>query len=398
MSTGRAQPADPARVSELLRELVAALHASGELRSPEWHAAFMRVPRHAFVPRFFLDREHRGHFTPIDGINPAQHAEWLSKVYSNEPLITQIGGDDTAWTTAVETGSTGGVPTSSSTMPGLMALMLEVLGIAGGMRVLEVGTGTGYNAALLCERLGPEWVTSIDVDPLLVNAARERLAALGYAPALVAADGTLGHPAGAPYDRILVTVAVPQIPRAWIEQTREQGRILADIGSGALALLTVRNGAAEGHFLPDCRGFIPIRAENARAALGLLQTADMTNSERRPAALDGHELDDPTFRFLATLRVPAHHVELLPECGSRQFWLLGRDGSSWACQATDDHGRSNVAQHGTHRLWDELEAAHRDWGTLGRPAREMFGLTVRQDGRHVLWCGEAGEHEWELPC
>jgi protein-L-isoaspartate O-methyltransferase len=71
--------------------------------------------------------------------------------------------------------------------------------------LLEIGTGTGYNAALLCHRLGAESVFSVDIGAGLVAAARERLAALGYAPTLVAADGRLGLPGHGPFDRIIAT-------------------------------------------------------------------------------------------------------------------------------------------------------------------------------------------------
>lgn len=399
MSTDPAEPVDPADTAARLGALVAALLATGELRSPEWQAAFERVPRHVFVPRFFFDREHIGQFRPVDGRDPAQQADWLTAVYSNEALITQLGGDDHAWQTAAATGTAEGMPTSSSSMPGLMALMLEALGIADGMRVLEVGTGTGYNAALLCERLGSPQVTSVDVDPLLVEAARGCLATLGYAPTLAAADGTRGYPPGAPYDRIVATVGLPGIPSAWLDQTREQGRILTNLyrglGGGALALLTMQGGAAAGHFLPDYGGFMPIRAAQPPAITDLLRTPDPAGGERRAAVVGGQVLDDPAFCFLAALRISARLVEQRRAGMPDQYWLLSPDGS-WACQVADENGRS-VAQHGPHRLWDELEAAHRDWESLGRPPREAFGLTVSPDGRHTLWCGDPGRSEWELP-
>ena len=90
--------------------------------------------------------------------------------------------------------------------------MLEALEVTDGCRVLEIGTGSGYNAALLCERLGSEHVTSVHIDPDLVALARERLAANGYTPTL-AADGADGYPRSALYDRIIATCSVPAIPR-----------------------------------------------------------------------------------------------------------------------------------------------------------------------------------------
>jgi protein-L-isoaspartate(D-aspartate) O-methyltransferase len=401
MSTDQADSGDPGRAGQLRRALVASLSADGQLCSPEWQAAFERVPRHVFVPRLFLDREHDGHFAVIDGSNPAQRDQWLSRVYADEVLITQLNGDDMAWATAAEMGSAEGVPTSSSTMPGLMAMMLEALSIGDGMRALEVGTGTGYNAALLSERLGSGLVTSVDVDRGLVTTARERLAELGYTPTLAAVDGTRGYAPNAPYDRILATVALPRLPSAWIEQTREGGRILLtlhrDLGGGALALLTVHDGLAEGHFLPGFGGFMPIRSAQTPAVPGLLQAADVSMGQSRPTSLDWHLLDDPSFGFFAALRITAQRVELtvMADNAPSELWLLGRDGS-WACVRTDEAHGSMVVQHGKRQLWDELEIAHADWERLGRPERQALGLTVQSDGRHLLWCGRPDNYAGEL--
>jgi protein-L-isoaspartate O-methyltransferase len=99
-----------------------------------------------------------------------------------------------------------------------MAHMLNSLNIHTGHTVLEIGTGTGYNAALLCHRLGDTQVTSIDIDPDLVADTRLRLATLGYHSTLLAGDGTHGAIDNAPYDRVIATCAVPAIPPAWINQ------------------------------------------------------------------------------------------------------------------------------------------------------------------------------------
>jgi protein-L-isoaspartate O-methyltransferase len=94
--------------------------------------------------------------------------------YADEAVITQtrpapvLGGDQLD------------LPTSSASAPGAVAVMLDRLGVVEGQRVLEVGTGTGYNTALLCHRLGDRNVYSIDIDPELVAAARTVLAGLGY--------------------------------------------------------------------------------------------------------------------------------------------------------------------------------------------------------------------------
>lgn len=143
---------------------------------------------------------------------PECRDEWLAAVYSDDTLITQLDGEDQAWKTALAKGNVTGIPTSSSSQPALMATMLEALDVEDGQRVLEIGTGTGHNAALMCEALGSGHVASIDIDAALVESARERLASCGYTPALAVADGADRFADGAPYDRIMATCSLPAVP------------------------------------------------------------------------------------------------------------------------------------------------------------------------------------------
>jgi protein-L-isoaspartate(D-aspartate) O-methyltransferase len=124
--------------------------------------------------------------------------------------------------------------------PFMVAVMSETLGLMGGERVLEIGTGSGYQAAILGE-LARE-VISIERLPQMADAARQRLAALGYRNVEIrVADGSVGHPEGAPYDAILVTAGAPGVPRALKGQLAESGRMVIPVGpQGHQALTTVR--------------------------------------------------------------------------------------------------------------------------------------------------------------
>jgi len=390
MNTRDTTVADTDQTRRLRRALAANLLGGG--CAPSWRDVFERVPRHVFVPRFFVDREHNGRYEQIEGSDPSRHDEWLAAVYSDEALVTQLDGTDDAWVPE-------GNPTSSATMPSLMALMLAALDIHKEMSILEIGSGTGYNAALLSEKLGCAHVTSVDIDRSLVEAARQRLLSLGYTPTLKTGDGTLGYEPNAPYDRILATVSLPTVPRAWIEQTRENGLILVnlyrDLGAGALVLLTVHDGQAEGNFLAEFGGFMPTRATSTPDTLKLLRAARGEEGDSRPTTLDGHALDDPEFNFFAALRISASRIKAQKQGKPSEFWLMGRDGS-WACQRTDADGQCFAVQHGRRRLWDGLEAIHGEWEALGRPPRCDFGLTVTRTERHVLWYKHAGNTSWEL--
>jgi methyltransferase of ATP-grasp peptide maturase system len=379
--------------------LVEYLTNTGALRSDRWREAFGRVPRHVFVPRLFLDRDSNGHFVPLDGDRPECREEWLRAVYSDDTLFTQLDGDDRAWKTASAEGSVTGLPTSSSSQPSLMAMMLEALDIDDGQRVLEIGTGTGYNAALMCEALGSGHVASIDIDAGLVKSARERLADLAYTPALDATDGAKGFAEGAPYDRVIATCSLPSVPAAWVAQTRPGGRILVNLhrplGGGALVLLTATNEAhASGKFLPEYGGFMPTRTYAARSALELLAGVDRDEGTTRETVVTFDVLDGP-FAMFAALRVPAQRLGIVPEDGPEQNWLLASDGS-WTCYTVTADDTPVVTQAGEMRLWDMVESAHAEWEKLGKPPREGFGLTVG-GGRQFMWLGSPqSEHTWEV--
>ncbi|HEV2359701.1 MAG TPA: DinB family protein [bacterium] len=141
----------------------------------------------------------------------------LEAVYSGEAVITRRGPE--------------GIPISSSSMPEIMALMLQQLDVQPGHRVLEVGAGTGYNAALLGVLAGPAGdVTTVDIDAAIVQEARQRLDASGH-PVVrtVTADGWLGVPEYAPFDRIEVTVGVSDLSPAWVTQLKDGGRLVVPL-------------------------------------------------------------------------------------------------------------------------------------------------------------------------
>ncbi len=121
--------------------------------------------------------------------------------------------------------------------PTVIAEMLALLSPNPGEKILEVGTGSGYTAALLSE-LGAR-VVSVEIDPSLAEEAAKRLRALGYNVKVVVGDGGAGYPPEAPYDGIICHAAVPNIPEPWVEQLREGGRIVAPVGDKHYQVLTL---------------------------------------------------------------------------------------------------------------------------------------------------------------
>jgi len=376
--------------TERARWLTEKLSADGVLTDPAWRDAIEAVPRHVFVPRFYIQQS-GGTWAETC----ADTDEWLDTVYGDVPLVTALA----------ETENGQRVTVSSSTKPGLMVRMLETLAVQDGHRVLEIGTGTGYNAGLLAHRLGDERVFSVDIGTKLVDAAHDRLAELGYAPTLAAVHGAGGLPDHAPFDRIIATCSVPAVPWAWADQVREGGLVLVDVKRGThagnLVLLRRHADRLEGRFLPKWAGFMTIRdtddAPTVRHA-----TVQPEDGERSSTRLDPQPWTAVVPWFLAQSRLPRQLVfgyRGLGENGPKWATFAGDDGS-WCAVRTkaDEHGRREVRQAGPVDIWDQLERVHETWEALDRPGWDRLGLTVTPDGFHRVWLDHPdGAFRWVLP-
>lgn len=177
------------------RRLVESLKLYGYIRTPEVERAFLTVPREEFVPQ-----------------------ELRKKAYVDAPL--PIGQGQTI------------------SAPHMVAIMTELLAPKVGDKVLEVGTGSGYQAAILAEIVNPDGrsggiVYTIERIPQLADFARRNLERTGYADRVnvIVGDGTLGYESAAPYDKIIVTAAAPKIPSRLLHQLAEPGRMVIPVGS-----------------------------------------------------------------------------------------------------------------------------------------------------------------------
>jgi protein-L-isoaspartate O-methyltransferase len=147
-----------------------------------------------------------------------------------------------------------------------MAQMLEDLKLAAGQRVLEIGAGTGYNAALLAHIVGPGRVITVDVDRDVLSEAWDHLRGFPERGVeLKHADGRYGYPEAAPYDRIMVTAATPDLEPAWMEQLAEGGLLLAPLSLAPGLAFLVQGGMADGIFqgrLTRAAYFMTLRTES----------------------------------------------------------------------------------------------------------------------------------------
>lgn len=214
---------------ELKRKYVEELKQKGAIKSKQVERAFQRVDRHRVVETFYLQDE-KGEFEYAGGRfskrtldQQRPDYELLSIIYSDRPLLISLN------------------PPALSSQPYLVTEMLEQLALEPGLKVLEIGTGSGYNAALIQEIVGEKGrVTTIEIQENLAEEARECLKALGYDKVqVIAGDGAFGYPANAPYDRIVATVGYPDISWRWLEQ----------LAPGGFMLIPLQHGV-EGHPLP----------------------------------------------------------------------------------------------------------------------------------------------------
>jgi methyltransferase of ATP-grasp peptide maturase system len=377
------------------------LRRRGFLDDPRWYRAFAEVPRESFLPAGFL----RQGFGPTGAewatMRPGAEG-YLGEVYRDAPLVTQVGGHTTP--ADLEDGATAaGDATCSSTQPSLMALMLDALGIEDGMRVIEIGTGVGYNAAILAHRLGPANLTSIEYDPGLAESARTALHAYTGSddPLVITGDGAAGHPGRAPYDRLIATCSFPAIPAAWLQQLRPGALLIANLyrplNTGILALLRIQDDhTALGRIAPHYGGFMPTRTTAGIDPLARHKETwrELEDAETRPSDLGLAVLEDDGFRLHASFTLNIADLRLTSDDPDEQaLWLFGADGS--AARATPSGDGTTVIEHGPTKLWTALEQAHEQYQQLGRPHRGTYRITATSADQHI-WHPADPEQRWRL--
>ncbi len=359
-----------------------------------WRASLLTVPRHRFLPAtVWVDND----TDPPPGLMPLQREQdpdrWLELAYATGYVITQV--DDGHPTGP---GAGGSMPSSSASGPIIVAVMLAALDAHEGHRVLEIGTGTGYNAALLAHRLGAEQVTSVEVDPDIATHAKAALSDTGFgAVTVITGDGTHGYPTGAPFDRVIATATVNHVPYAWVAQTRPGGRILlpwADTYTGGLLALTVDgDGTATGSIVAESN-FMWLREQ--RDTRGAIKPTSV--GSRDPDRTDAgttttchpHNVTGPHgARVAIGQRVPGcqwRYYPWEPTDPIGVLWLVDPWGS-WAklthTTPNADQDDFPVLQSGPRRLWDEVEAAYRWWVDAGSPDADRWQFTITPTGQEV---------------
>ena len=375
--------------AEALREaLVAQLTAAGRIRSTAVEVAFRAVPRHLFAP---------------------------------EVPLEQAYADDSVRTKRDE----HGVTISSVSAPWLQALMIEQAAVRPGMRVLEIGSG-GYNAALLAELVGPQGaVTTVDIDPDVTDRASRCLAAAGYDRVRVLlADAENGVPDGAPWDRIIVTVGMWDIPPAWAQQLTADGRIVVPLrlrGLGRTVVLT-----PEGDHLVslehEMAGFVAVQGAGAHPERLVVLHEGESAAEGRPGGTPdvGLRFDDDALADLDAQALRAALAQPRTEDWSGvlfgamesfdglMLWLASQlDGFGMLSRAPADAARALVdpaSPIAAPTLVTATGFAYLTFRDSGQPDTYEFGAyahgpdAAQLAARMVDWIrGWDSDHRGELP-
>ncbi|MEU4300297.1 methyltransferase, FxLD system [Kitasatospora aureofaciens] len=231
---------------DLRDALTERLLAGKHITSAPVEGAFRAVPREHFLPGFPLD-----------------------VAYADNPTYTKTDGS--------------GTQISAASQPTIVAMMLEQLGARPGERIFEAGAGTGVNAAYMGHIVGPDGhVVAVDVDDDLVDGARKHLADAGVDNVtVVLGDGALGHPEGAPYDRIIATVSTSEMPTAWPQQVKPSGRIVLPLRLRGTASRVIAFERGEGGWRSvndRLAVFMPLRGsmDDERRTVTLTHQGDVT--------------------------------------------------------------------------------------------------------------------------
>jgi protein-L-isoaspartate(D-aspartate) O-methyltransferase len=364
------EPRPDVEIQPYIDAYVERFKQSGEIRSAAVERAFRRVPRHRLVQTFYTADGQE--YTRIEHDPSSPDPEHLELIYSHNYLVTRLQD---------------GIATSSSSQPGLMASMLEILEIEAGMRVLEIGAGTGYNAALMAEITGNQArVTTVDAQADVVAQTQRLLDQAGYGGIhVLCADGFYGIPESAPFDRIIVTVGSSELSPHWVAQLASGGRILLPLrhkGANPLVMVSrAEDGAIAGRVV-GMSGFMAIQGElEDETYWGVPFPATETPLVQEPG---WPELYRPEARRQPYWHGDAWGFWFYLGLRDRRARLVNWMPSFGLADAQTGHWVNLDGEHltlaGEPALLQSLKAYYDEWRRLGSPGIKDYAITFIPTG------------------
>lgn len=352
-------------LKECLDAYIAMLKKSEAIRSTHVERAFRRVPRHKFLENIYVptkDFSTRSGYRQIQTDPQHPTPEHLELIYSHRALLTRIGPS--------------GLPTSSTSMPGLIADMLELMNLKPGLKILEIGAGTGYNAALLSELVGDQSkVVSVDIQEDVVEQSQRLLSAAGYGDIkVIAKDGFFGVAEEAPFDRIVATVGLYDVSPHWAEQLADGGQMLLPIKQGGacpLFRITKDGNRLKGRAM-GASGFMSVQGEmvpDADRPLSQREQESKSKVERKPG-WDLGRRRQIRWDFFYFLTAADSRASLLPLPGADDddgwtHWTYGLSEGGAAVIFAQD--QLVLVGEAAQPLLDRLDEIRGLWESSGRP-------------------------------
>ncbi|GHF06750.1 methyltransferase domain-containing protein [Streptomyces morookaense] len=352
--------------------------------SSRWRAPVAETPRHLFIPRWW-QRDGDAYALRI----PQNDDEWLTAAYADTSLITRVGPLHADLATPDD--RPRGRPTSSATLPSLVVTMHRHACLDPDDMLLYVGTGSGYGTALASRYLAhPDRVTSVDVDPYLVEAARDRLGEIGLCPRVETVDATGSLPVRpGSVDRIVSMVSVRTIPPSWLEALCPGGRLVTTIAGTSLLVTAERDpdGGATGRVLWDRAGFMTARhGDDYPPGLDtLLAAAEHQDGEDVTTGpypvVDVEQAWDLDSMLSVTTPGIVHRYH---QDGENRTAIMAHADGSWARATAVGIDRPTVHQGGPRRLWDALDEVRAYWLNHGELPVRGARVLVNAEGRTIL--------------
>jgi protein-L-isoaspartate(D-aspartate) O-methyltransferase len=334
--------------------------------------AFVQVPRHPFISHYYTHQPGERNWTRHE--RGEDTSVWYEHIYQDKALVTQVD----------EHGRT----LSSSSQPGVMAEMLVALDLQPGMRVLEIGTGTGYNAALLAHLAGdPHLVTTMDIDGDAIERAKQVIPqVVGEGMTIVEGNGVDGYSPNMPYDRIMVTAGTATLPAAWLEQLALDGILISILQPRYARLGGILKAQKHEQGLKGCvigpASFMELRpADYTKRRIQIDFRAPCIKEFPQSLFQPNLLRENYHFAFFLYKEIPDLYVFQKGEDAyyyyseaSPQGYLIFRQ------DAAELRGEPSCA----YQLWGQIVRAYSVWLHCGCPEITQYQVEMEADGKQRL--------------
>ncbi|MFG3040972.1 methyltransferase [Streptomyces sp. NPDC048330] len=379
--------------------MVDRLLSAGVLTDGGLREALLRVRREVLLPHAYVRVSGPGadpiDWRLLDGAHPDDREEWLDLIHGDESVLFQRDGESLD---GLPRGPvTGGHMTSMSTYTPATVEALQTLGLAPGLRYLELGPGPGVSLALAATVTGPGLAIGVERNGFLAAFARRNLGLLGVGAEVVVGDALDGHEDGAPYDLVHSGFGVPGVPRAWLDQLAPGGRLLTTLTTrtpswpGRLLVTRAADGRIEAVLRGRASGYRPMLGYRWLSAVEHRAAVRERPGTPRPTRLAPPPDDAHGFWLAVAYLAPG----LVRDFGAETLTVVAPEDGSWAVAGPDE---GTVRVHGPRDVWAEIEEVHARWDRAGRP--EEYRVDFGGDAAGVQRVASAAGRvalTWALP-